>query len=359
MWRRLMATRATVPNLVLAQRVIDKMTSAAQRYIEDETGEAMIGVITPGEHTNGVATIYVLDTISPDESAVRQLHTFQQGDERQDELIWWLQENWHVQREKRRGSYGSANNAKWDVPLRYLGDWHKQPGFMIAPSHGDLMTALDWLDDDNGMDALLVPIVTLDHPATLGESTATVNYIMVPTDDGTNLRVDWWYIHRDVRAFQAINPVVYPDEQLPGLTQYPWHLVNEAWASTEFARLQADNLFLSVILWDTDDKLPLEICLLMARQGSPKVLIITTHWNFPDSPPTARVAPMVSMDANDDIYDVFEDLWVKSEPVADPTDWDWTKERTLLDYVHTIETSLGLRSQEDETISEESEHDLG
>ena len=36
----------------------------------------------------------------------------------------------------------------FDVPLRYLGDWHKQPGSMIQPSHGDHMTALTWLDDE-------------------------------------------------------------------------------------------------------------------------------------------------------------------------------------------------------------------
>ena len=160
-------TRNSVPNLVIARRVLHKMTRAAQAFIEDETGEAMVGLVVPGERTKGIETLYVLDTISPDESAVRQFHTFQQGDEQQDEIIWWLQENWRVYRERRRNSYGQALSAKWDVPLRYLGDWHKQPGYMIAPSGGDQRTALDWLDDEeNGMNFLLAPIVTLGHPST-------------------------------------------------------------------------------------------------------------------------------------------------------------------------------------------------
>ena len=75
---------------------------------------------------------------------------------------------------------------EWDVPLRYLGDWHKQPGYMIAPSGGDLQTALDWLyDPENNADWLLVPIVTLDHPATVDTDSATVNYTVVPMGDGT------------------------------------------------------------------------------------------------------------------------------------------------------------------------------
>jgi hypothetical protein len=112
----------SVPNLVVARRVIDKMTAAVRFHIEDETGEAMVGLVVPGAYTNGVPTLYVLDTISPDESAIRQFHTFQQGDDRQDELIWWLQENWQQYRQQH-------TQKKWDVPLRYLGDWHKQPGF--------------------------------------------------------------------------------------------------------------------------------------------------------------------------------------------------------------------------------------
>ncbi|MEP7291420.1 MAG: hypothetical protein ABI835_06530, partial [Chloroflexota bacterium] len=60
-----------VPNLVVARRVIDKMTAAARYSIEDETGEAMVGLVVPGTYTNGIPTLYVLDTISPDDSAIR------------------------------------------------------------------------------------------------------------------------------------------------------------------------------------------------------------------------------------------------------------------------------------------------
>ncbi len=330
----------SVPNLVVARRVIDKMTAAARYSIEDETGEAMVGLVVPGTYTNGVPTLYVLDTISPDDSAIRQFHTFQQGDDRQDELIWWLQENWQQSR---------AHHAKkWDVPLRYLGDWHKQPGFMIQPSGGDLMTALDWIEDpDNKMDFLLAPIVTLGHPHTIGISTATTNFLMAPQPDGTALRVDFWYIDRKGRMFMPVTPTLYPTDQLPSLVEYPWHLVNEERFAAETRALEGDGLFITMVLWDSDNQPPLEICFLTARLGSDKMLILITSCDFPQSAPRARIAPFIQLQTGEDMYAVFAKAWTESEAVSfEP---EWTYESTLLDYVHALEAHLGLSKPTEST----------
>lgn len=340
MIRSLNFTRSGVPNLVVARRVLEKMAAAASHFIEDETGEAMVGLVVPGERT-GIDTIYILDTISPDDSAVRMLHTFQQGDERQDEIIWWLQENWRATREKQRGS--AAAPAKWDVPLRYLGDWHKQPGYMIAPSSGDQRTALDWLDDEeNGMAALLAPIVTLGHPSTTVNAGSSANFVTMPQSDGQYLRVDFWYISREVRLFQPIIPAIYPDDQLPALSAYPWHLVNQQRVNEEFARLREDELFTSIVLWDATEQPPLEICLMTARMGSDRVLLIVTPWNYPEAPPSARVAPFTQLDAGDDMYEVFEDMWAESTPVDDPPGWTWSADKYLTDYIRALENALGM-----------------
>ncbi|MEM6529213.1 MAG: hypothetical protein AAF653_13025, partial [Chloroflexota bacterium] len=153
-----------IPKLYIAQRVIDKMAKAAQQYIEDETGEAMIGMIIPDE-TSGTA-VYILDTIAPGDDAVRETHTFQQGSVWQDEVLHWLRQNWEITRKKRAGSYGNSHAARWDAPLYHIGDWHKQPGFMIQPSGGDLMTALEWVNQKgNRIGFVIAPILTIDHPA--------------------------------------------------------------------------------------------------------------------------------------------------------------------------------------------------
>jgi hypothetical protein len=343
MLSRLTAHGRGVPNLVVAQRVVEKMVTAAVRYTEDETGEAMVGLVVPGTHT-GVPTLYVLDTISPDESAVRQMHTFQQGDERQDELIWWLQENWRVYRDQRRASFTPAQN-RWDVPLRYLGDWHKQPGYMIQPSGGDLMTALDWIEDPhNNTDFLLAPIVTLDHDPTTALHSGTVNFLTVPQGDGMNARIDFWYIDRNLGVFAPIIPAVYPDGQLPALADYPWHLTHEDRFLTETAQLTGDNLLTTLVLWDANGEPPLEVCFLTARVGSDKVLLLVTPWNYPQAAPSARVAPFAGIGEDDDAYEVFSDLWQRSEPVPDPEGWTWSPEHYLIDYAHAIETAQGLRT---------------
>lgn len=334
-----MGNRVTVPNVVIAQRVVDKMAAAASQYIEDETGEAMVGLLIPAAEGDDAPTIYVLDTISPDESALRQLHTFQQGDERQDELRWWLQENWRVHREQQRGQGTDA--ARWDHPLRYLGDWHKQPGSMIKPSDGDRMTALDWLDD-NDMDALLVPIVTIGPPPPVIVSAGPPNFITVQQDATTMMRVDFWYIHQDARDFQPVTPVIMADSALPALQPYPWHLVNEERAEEELDLLQRDGLFVSVVLWNASGTLPLDVCILMARQGADRMLMVFTPWNYPEQAPFARTVPFTVMKEGDTISDIFDDLWPRSQAVADPPGWRWSPEKRLLDYVRALEEALGM-----------------
>lgn len=334
-----------VPNLVIAQRVLDKMMAAAQYHLEDETGEAMVGLVVPGSYANGIPTLYVLDTISPDDSAIRQFHTFQQGDERQDELIWWLQENWQQERDHLQG-----NQAKWNVPLRYLGDWHKQPGFMIQPSGGDLMTALRWIDDpDNHMDFLLAPIVTLGHPHTTGPTSASANFLMMPQSDGTALRVDFWYIDHLARMFTAIAPSVYPNEQLPNLVDYPWHLLNEERFSGEMRALEDDGLFITMVLYDVDDQPPLEVCFLTARVGAEKMLIVSTKADYPQPAPQAWVTPFIQMQPDDDMFKVFEKAWTLAESVEfKPT---WTADMMLVDYIHAVEAHLGLSAKSSEESS--------
>lgn len=333
-----------IPNLVIARRVIVKMAAASGRYIADETGEALVGLVVPGMNTNGVPTLYVLDTISPNEdSVVRHAYTFQQGDEVQQDMFLWLREHWDLYRKTGVSANGKTFQAKWDVPLRHLGDWHKQPGFMIQPSSGDRMTALSFLDDEEtGMDFLIAPIVTLGHPSTTANPYSSANFITVPQGNGTDMRVDFWYIDRHMRQFLPISPAVYPDDQLPSLPEYPWYLVNGQQFNAEMALLKKDGLFTSLAVWNADASPPLEVCLMTARMGAAKVLIIITNWNYPETAPAARAAPFIPMGPEDDLYTLMEELWKQSEPVADPPGWQWSREHHLVDYIHALEDHLGI-----------------
>ncbi len=337
-----MISRGIVPNLVLSQRAVERMLSAASQYMADETGEAMVGFIVEDDTPEGLPTIYVLDTISPDETAVRRSHTFQQGDALQDEVIWWLQENWYFHREQHRGTDDLLD--RFDVPLRYLGDWHKQPGSMIQPSHGDLMTALSWLDDDElGMDSLLVPIVTVGHAPIIGETDLAVNYITVPMENGTDMRVDWWYIHRDVRVFQPVHPKVVPAAELPQMMKYGWHVVLADRLSSETLALVDDGLLVRTLFYECDGEVPLEFCFFTIRQGASFFLLFVTQHDYPHSAPRAFQAPFVAgLDLMDPVAS-FQKLWEVAAPIADPPDWQWTNDKYLIDFVIAIEVDMGLR----------------
>ena len=339
-----MISRGIVPDLVVSQRVIDRITKAAQQYIEDETGEAMVGAVIAGdEQPESMPTIYVFDTISPDETAVRRSHTFQQGDELQQDIFVWLYENWEAFRQLRIDHDGRPLPPQFDTPLAHVGDWHKQPGYMIQPSGGDLMTALAILDDpENGFEFLLVPIVTLGHPATTLEDDADVNYNTVLMEDGMNLRIDWWYIHRDIRFFQPVTPHIVPSLNLPTLSPYPWHLLDDDRLSDEVMRMNQAGLFVSVVVWEADGDLPLEICFMCARQGSDRVILVTTDWNYPKAIPKAYVAPFLRFETGSDMYQVFAQLWDNSEPV--PLEMAWNNDTRLVDFVRAAEESLGIEA---------------
>lgn len=337
-----MISRGIVPNLVLSQRAVKKMLSAASQYLADETGEAMLGFIVENDTPEGLPTIYVLDTISPDETAIRRSHTFQQGDALQDEIIWWLQENWHFHRERYRGS--EVLPDRFDVPLRYLGDWHKQPGSMIQPSHGDLMTALSWLDDDDlGMDYLLVPIVTVGYAQIIGESDLAVNYITVPMDNGTDMRVDWWYIHRDVRVFQPVHPQIVEEDVLPQMMKYAWHVVLPDRLTSETLAMADDGLLVRTLFYECDGEVPLEFCFFAIRQGARSFMLFVTQHDYPHARPRAYSAPFTSdLDLMDPVA-TFQKLWAVAEPIEDPPDWEWSSDKYLIDYVVAIEVAMGLR----------------
>jgi len=337
-----MISQGIVPKLVLSQRVLDRIHIAASQFVAYETGEAMVGFVTEDSSPEGLPTITVLDTISPDETAVRRSHTFQQGDALQDEIIWWLQENWQFHRQRHRGSPGLS--AEFDVPLRYLGDWHKQPGSMIQPSHGDLLTAINWLADSPDADFLLVPIVTIGHvPNIMVPQQYPVNFITMNLGDGTDLRIDWWYIHRDVRFFQPLSPEVLPESQLPQMMEYCWHNRDPDRLDYETWRLQEDGRSVHPLFFECNDDVPLEYCFLTIRPGARYFLLLVTEYDYPHSPPKAYQAAYTPELDLDDPHATFELLWGSADELEDPPNWHWSSDKSLADYVIAIEIAQGLR----------------
>lgn len=336
--------RRSVPKVVLAQRVVRKMAQGALLYPDEETAEALVGLALEDEAGNPV--FYVLDTIAPAHDTIdRAGYMVEQGDELQDEILYWLAINWRRFRDARRRSYGSALAGKWDAPLRYLGDWHKQPGEMFWPSAGDLETAQAIIHDaHNDMPQIIAPIVTIApawDPETGPPGDDFDLYATQP--DGPNIRVNIWYLNQDLREFIAARPDVLADDLLPTLPPLGWHLTNRERFEQEYRLLTEDGLAVSVVEWDADTTLPMELCFMVGRMGGSQVVIIVTGQGYPQEAPRVRTAPMLKLAEG---ADMFEQLWAASAPFAleGLAGFTWAENRTLLELVRAVETQIGTRA---------------
>jgi hypothetical protein len=332
--------RQARPRVIIARRVVRKMAQGAALYPEEETAEALVGLVIPND--NGEPDLYVLDTIAPSQDFIdREGYMVEQGDDLQDETMYWLAINWRRFREMRRSSYGTALAAKWDAPLRYLGDWHKQPGEMFWPSQGDLETAKAIImDEGNDMPQILAPIVTYAPPWDEVDGPPGDEHDLYATqDDGPTVRINFWYLSREMREFVAAKPEVVDNDMLPNLPPRGWHLIDRDRFQTEYDMLSADGLAVSITEWDADSLPPMEICFMAGRMGGSQVLILVTDHEYPAVAPRVRIAPMLDISADEDM---FERLWEASEPY--PTDglpdWSWDESKTLLDLVHAVEAQI-------------------
>lgn len=388
------------PRIIVAQRVIDKIRRGALLYPEPETGEAMIGFVVPAPG-RAEPDIYILDTISPGEQAVREWGMFEQGDDWQGDVFHWLFVNWEVSRRQRRLSYGNALAAKWDVPLAHVGDWHKQPGDMIAPSGGDAMTARRMIEDrETPIEHLVAPIVTLyplepkplatesaTAPATASEALlsdtlgqmaartgaappeietgeeapapaeaspddapaervapekpaepppASNTIVLRDHEAGWTIRIDFWYMSKRRKNFVPAAPEIWADDRLPGLGPIAWHLAHPRRFQQEYGLLRDAGYTVDMVRWDADGRPPYEICFQVYRPGATHVLLLVTPHDYPYYRPSVRLAPLVSVAEEEDL---FEKLYDASRPLPDvqmPA-WEWDSKRTLLELARHVE----------------------
>ena len=342
-----------LPRVVIAERVIDKIVRGALLHPEPETGEAMVGLVIP-QAGRLEPDIYVLDTISPGQHVVREWGRFEQGDDWQGDVFHWLYVNWEAFREMRRPSYGSALAAKWDAPLRHVGDWHKQPGSMIAPSGGDAETARSMIaDSETPIEQIVAPIVTMyplqpepDEGAETGDLAAETMPPMTPhsmvrrlPDEGWLVRMDFWYMSKRAPRFVPIVPALSPDNRLPGLPALAWHLAHPRRFEQEFGLLREAGYLADVVRWDADGKPPYEVCFCVYREGASRAIILVTGADYPMTMPAVRVAPLVTAAEGDDL---FERLYAGSRPLllTELPGWTWDSKRTLIELVWHIEKAV-------------------
>jgi hypothetical protein len=317
----------------IAPKVIERIKRGALLYPEQETGEALVGVMLPAERKGGFPLMCVLETISAGQNAERRWAMFSQGDDWQGAIFNWLNENWEVYRELRRRSYGKAASAKWDLPLMHLGDWHKQPG-MVVPSGADFRTAKDFLKE-NHYEHLLTPIVTFaeEADAAIGLNT------LVFEDVQPAVRIDFWGIGKKDRTFIPLKPITSLGYGLPRLPDVVWWLDDSRRMDLEIAALEGDGLTVMDIVQHNADRMPpLETCFVIYRPGTDRLILAITPHTYPKKAPDWRIAPLVRPD---EARDWFEMLFEVSKPAPTEAIREWSgQSHALVDGVRMLEAYL-------------------
>ena len=349
--------RAQLPHLTLSQRVIDKIVANAMIY-PTETGETLVGLAV-----NVAGRIepdmYVLDTIPPDDSAVRRGAYFEQGDDVQGEIFNWYADNWEQFRERRRHSYGNAIGAKWDVALANVGDWHKHPGTLTHPSGGDFETAYQHVfDEKEGVPQILVILATVwdrayanadesaDPEMLVGitEHTKEIDKprpLKIPINDSTVVRIDFWYMSRKTRRFVRLAPIVVEDSLLPNLPTVSWHITDQERLRRELDALDDDGFkVLRLQGFNADNVPPLEICMQVLRMTGKYVYTVVTKSLYPAERPVIRYAPIEVIP--EDTPQIFAPIWAQSQPVPEdcyPSE-PWKPDNLIVDVLRTVEVKL-------------------
>lgn len=320
-----------LPTVTLTHYVLDKIFQASMLYMGQETGEAMVGV-TLSDKGEEFPRMYILETISPITTSVREWAMFEQGDDWQGAIFNWWHENWEMYRDWRRGSYGRAIAAKWDVPLQHLGDWHKQPDGMIHPSGGDMRTA-QRLMKASDLDYLLIPIVTFE---TVTEELQTANTLAVATEQ-QRMRIDFWWVSRRNKRFEPVQPILAPNGSIPGLPPVVWWLADRDRFDEELRSLEDAELeVMDIISWSDNGRPPLDTCFMLYRPGAQHVIIACTPYDYPERAPHWRVAPIMRPDSDQDFFAAL----YRASQRAKLLSFKWKPELSLLDGVRAIEEQL-------------------
>jgi hypothetical protein len=332
---------ALSPRITLAQRVVDQIVQNALRY-ETETGEALIGLPIPVPGRSEPDLI-VLETVPPDESAVRENTYFEQGDEEQGYRMAWLFDNWNDLRE----TPNNGIDPRYNVELSHVGDWHKHPGTMTFPSGGDEDTAIAHVTDSHAGKPYLLAILatvwdrTLAHLTDYGDALYNgAKPIKVDIGDRKTVRLDCWYMSRAGRRFIHLSPTVIPDSQLPQLPALSWHLAHPEALGLEVKLLQESGYSVSIDEWDTDQRPPRELCITLAKRGSPRIVIVATHADYPKSRPIVYTVPMAAMREIPEGAKLFQALWKRAQPLPADAYPGWDATHTLAHYLAALDPYL-------------------
>lgn len=320
----------TPPAVVTSHSVVQISIADARAHPHSETGQAHIGIafnVVNGENPFADPPLAILGMIPPrEEETTRHAAQVSLGDESQRDAFQWWRTVWNAKREKSRAAPNYPSH-QWrdpvpedviprlfDTHLRHLGDTHKHPGGLSGPSGGDLMTAIDLL---NELEFLILPIVTMERnwrwsfgwrddrlTGSTGEAQARISYSFLSRR----------MLNLGIRSFAPIRPLVVPDDWLPVLPPLPWNLTNPQQLEEELILLRGYGAKVRCFNRQIGENPLPKICFAVGRPDWDNNLLVITEENYPIEPPEVRILPR-------------EDRTTEEEPEASAGNASWFERR--------------------------------
>ena len=341
------ALRFYIDKVVIHHAVLESMVKSAWKFPHLETGEALIGVVSPtdpsffeGEQMSGSVVVYILKTIAPNDSTIREWGTVQMGDEEQFDCFLWLADNWYED---------FRDDEFWGrFSLQHLGDWHKHPSKMISPSRGDYQSAREILRDVHwGLPFILQPIITLADGRLVEEASNQEEEFTFYTDPlGRAIRIDFWYLSKSQRSYEKLSHVEVVsanfDDALPGLAPLPWNLLDPQRMDYEEYSLQADGRNYEALYFNTDGVTPLEYCLFLPGSEGKKQILVATPYDYPKRPPVGWILNLKPEIESDGLIEQIREAWPTREVVKPAPDWQWSPKTSISAFIEQIEYCMDL-----------------
>lgn len=341
-----MAPADSLPTIYVPERVLEVIFRDVLDHPQVETGHGLIGV----ESTD---FIVIVGVIPATEETKRSYASLFLGGDTQLAILEWYQQHW-LQMRKSSYELGIPN---WDtstalskgtipqelsIPLSVVGDWHKHPGDYNLLSQTDFNQINQILSDPLGNQArLITPIATYQPGHTVLHRFN--GYQVVLQQVGEEIRLDWYYSHRDSELTYKITPVILSDSVVPELPPIPWYLYDVPRMREELQLLKDAHY---EVTWEIRQfhMSPFQaVCFTINHPNWHKTLLLVTEWDYPFTPakvftvakkPTRSTRSWLD-DVHDRIYQPKKRLIRRVMDALLPTTF-FKKESYLVDLVHAV-----------------------
>lgn len=165
--------------------------------------------------------------------------------------------------------------------------------------------------------------------------------IVIPVASQVAVRIDCWYMSRNMPRFQKVQAVVVAEDQLPQLPRMNWTLDDVARSEAERTALHKVGYAVSAYFENIDGKPPLQTCFTLAKPTAAHILIAATAPDYPVAPPRLYTVPLAALRGLPEGSDLWAVLWKQATPLpAELFPFAWHADRTLLDLAQALEARL-------------------